>query len=118
MSRWLGGVRLRTAIAEAVVVGVAGVIAAFGFVRATESILTHNVDGAVRQRVAEVKAGLRGDEASDVLEALTGNATLVQVLDGAGHSSASARLRVTRSQPPIRVCRSRFTTAPTMRPVT
>src|SRR3954447_25651692 len=90
MSRWLGGVRLRTAIAAAVVVGVAGVVAAFGFVRATESILTHNVDSAVRQRVAEVKAGLRDDEASDVLETLTGNTTLVQVLDGAGHSVATS----------------------------
>jgi signal transduction histidine kinase len=90
MSRWLGGVRLRTAIAAAVVVGVAGVIAAFGFVRATESILTHNVDGAVRQRVAEVKAGLRDDEASDVLETLTGDTTLVQVLDGAGNVVATS----------------------------
>ena len=72
MGRWQGGVRLRTAIAVAVVVGVAGLVAAVGFVRATESILTHNVDSTARQRAAEVTAGMQDDEASDVIEMLFG----------------------------------------------
>jgi len=99
MGRWQGGVRLRTAIAAALVVGVAGVVAAFGFVRATESILTHNVDSTARQRVAEVTAGLRDDEASDVIETMTGNTTLVQVLDDAGTVVATSF--PVRSKPPL-----------------
>ncbi|MFF5291050.1 sensor histidine kinase [Paractinoplanes globisporus] len=86
----MGGVRLRTAIAAAVVVAVAGLLAAFGFVRVTESILTHNVDSSARQRAAEVTAGLRDDEASDVIETMSGDMTLVQVLDSAGNVVASS----------------------------
>src|SRR5512138_3617860 len=99
MGKWQGGVRLRTAIAAAVVVGVAGLFAAFVFVRATESILIHNVDSAARQRAAEVVAGLRDDEASDVIETMTGNTTLVQVLDSSGKVVASSF--PVRSKPPL-----------------
>ncbi|GAB1644131.1 ATP-binding protein [Krasilnikovia sp. MM14-A1259] len=90
---------MRTAIATALVVGVAGLFAAFIFVRATASILSHNVDSTARQRAAEVVAGLRDDEASDAIGAMTGSTTLAQVLDGSGQVVASSY--PVRSKPPL-----------------
>ncbi|BCY11544.1 two-component sensor histidine kinase [Actinoplanes sp. L3-i22] len=91
--------RVRTALAAAIVVGVAGLAAAAGFVQVTGTILTHNVDSTARQRAAEVTAGLRDDEATDVLETMSGNATLVQVLDDTGRVVASSF--PARSDPPL-----------------
>jgi signal transduction histidine kinase len=98
---WLrgGGVRLRSAIAAAAVVGVAGVVVALSFASATEAILTHNVDSTARQRAAEVTAGLRADDGSDLDETLTGDRTLVQVLDYTGAVRASSIAG--RPQPPL-----------------
>jgi len=86
-------VRLRSAVAAAVVVAVAGAVAAIVFVMITRTILTHNVDAVARQRAGEVTAGLRLEDGADVSETLTrssGDTTLVQVLDGRGSVVASS----------------------------
>jgi signal transduction histidine kinase len=61
------GVRLRSALAAAVVVGVAAAVAAVIFIASAKATLTHNVDTVAAQRADEVLTALRGDDAFRIL---------------------------------------------------
>jgi signal transduction histidine kinase len=89
MIRWPAGVRLRSAIAAAAVVGVAVVVAAMIFVASARVAMTRNVENAAVQRSDEVAAALRsGDDLEDVLG--PGGRGAVQVLTPDGVVVASS----------------------------
>jgi hypothetical protein len=77
------GVRLRSALAAAVVVGVAVAVAAVIFIASAKATLTHNVDTVAAQRADEVLTALRGDDGPDVEDTLRpgpSDRTVVQIL--------------------------------------
>jgi signal transduction histidine kinase len=106
--RGLSGVRLRSALAAAAVVGVAVAIAAVVFIATARASLTRNVDAAAVQRAGEVTAALRGDDAPDLDETLrpgAGDRTVVQVLTPSGEVIASSF--GIANQPPLTALRPR-----------
>ncbi|NMO53731.1 HAMP domain-containing histidine kinase [Actinoplanes sp. TBRC 11911] len=85
----LDGVRLRSALAAAGVVGVAAAVAAVVFVALVRGTLTGNVDSTAEQRADEVTVALRTDD--DLEEALRpGIRGAVQVLSTGGDIVASS----------------------------
>jgi signal transduction histidine kinase len=96
--RWPAGVRLRSALAAAAVVGVTVAVAAVVFIASTRATLTRNVDSTAVQRADEVAAALRSDD--DIEDALRpGTRGAVQVLTPAGAVVASSQL--IPAQPPL-----------------
>jgi len=87
------GVRLRSALAAAAVVGLAAAAAAGIFIATAKATLTRNVDAAASQRAAEVVSALRGDDGPDMDDTLrpgAGDRSEVQVLTAAGTVIASS----------------------------
>ena len=104
----LSGVRLRSALAAAAVVGVAGAVAAVVFILTAQASLIRNVDAAAAARADEVVSVLHDNDDPDLEDTLrpgTGDRTEVQVLSPAGvvlastsgtaHPSAMTSLRPT-----------------------
>jgi hypothetical protein len=90
MIRWPAGVRLRSAVAAAVVVGVAVAVAAVIFIASARVTLTRNVENAAVQRSDEVTAALRsGDDLEDALRPGTRGAVQVLTPDGAVVTSSA-----------------------------
>jgi signal transduction histidine kinase len=86
------GVRLRSALAAAAVVGVAGAVAAVVFILTAQASLTRNVDAAAVARADEVVAALQDNDDPDLEDTLqpgAGDRTEVQVLSPAGTVLAS-----------------------------
>ncbi|WP_319458374.1 HAMP domain-containing sensor histidine kinase [Micromonospora sp. RTP1Z1] len=98
--------RLRSALAAAVVVALAFAVGAAAFVYLARADLTGNVDAAARQRAAEVAAAVAaGDEdaITQTLKPSPGEQTLVQVLDPSGRvEAASAALGGAAPLSPLR----------------
>ncbi|MBU2668004.1 HAMP domain-containing histidine kinase [Actinoplanes bogorensis] len=87
--RWPGGVRLRSAVTAALVVGVAVAVAAVIFTASVRSTLTRNAESAAKQRADSVAVALRADdELDDGLQ--PGVPGAVQVLSGSGTVVASS----------------------------
>ncbi|GAA2702842.1 ATP-binding protein [Micromonospora olivasterospora] len=87
------GVRLRSALAAAVVVGAAFAVGAVAFVYLARVDLAGNMDAAARQRAAEVVAAVAaGDQEAlgQTLKPSPGEQTLVQVLDPSGRVEAAS----------------------------
>jgi signal transduction histidine kinase len=87
------GVRLRSALAAAAVVGLTAAVAAAIFIATAKATLTRNVDAAASQRAAEVVSALRGDDGPDMDDTLrpgAGDRSEVQVLTAAGTVVASS----------------------------
>ncbi|MGR6319836.1 HAMP domain-containing sensor histidine kinase [Micromonospora soli] len=107
--RWLRrrlGVRLRSALAAALVVAFAFAVGAAAFVFTARADLAGNVDAAARQRADEVAAAVAGgnqDALAQTLKPSPGEQTLVQVLDPSGRVvSASAALAGVAPLSPLR----------------
>ncbi|KAB1915597.1 HAMP domain-containing histidine kinase [Micromonospora sp. AMSO31t] len=100
------GVRLRSALAAAAVVGAAFAVGAAAFVYLASADLAGNVDAAARQRAAEVVAAVAtGDQdaLAQTLKPSPGEQTLVQVLDPSGRvEAASAALGDAAPLSPLR----------------
>ncbi|MET8907558.1 HAMP domain-containing sensor histidine kinase [Micromonospora sp. NPDC004551] len=100
------GVRLRSALAAAMVVGAAFAVGAAAFVLIARADLAGNVDAAARQRAAEVVAAVAaGDQAAlaQTLKPSPEEQTLVQVLDPSGQvEAASAALGDAAPLSPLR----------------
>ena len=87
--RWPAGVRLRSALAAAAVVGVAVMVAALVFIVTARAALTRNVENAAGQRADEVAVALlSGDDLEDALG--PGTRGVVQVLTPDGAVVASS----------------------------
>ena len=96
------GIRLRSALAAAAVVGVAVAVAAVIFIVTANASLTRNLDAAATQRASDVTAALRGDDAPDLDDTLRpgpGDRTVVQVLTASGGVIAASS--VISGQPPL-----------------
>ncbi|OKI65994.1 sensor histidine kinase [Micromonospora sp. CB01531] len=107
--RWVRrrlGVRLRSALAAAVVVAFAFAVGAAAFVYLARMDLVGNVDAAARQRAAEVASAVAaGDQAAiaQTLRPSPGEQTLVQVLGPSGRvEAASAALGGAAPLSPLR----------------
>ncbi|MFG3604299.1 sensor histidine kinase [Micromonospora chersina] len=100
------GVRLRSALAAAIVVAAAFAVGAAAFVYLARADLAGNVDAAARQRAAEVVAAVgTGDQEAlaQTLKPSPGEQTLVQVLDPSGRvEAASAALGDAAPLSPLR----------------
>ncbi|MEU7842678.1 HAMP domain-containing sensor histidine kinase [Micromonospora sp. NPDC049114] len=100
------GVRLRSALAAATVVGAAFAVGAAAFVYLARTDLAGNVDAAARQRAAEVIAAVGAgdqDALAQTLRPSPGEQTLVQVLDPSGRvEAASAALGDAAPLSPLR----------------
>ncbi|MET7831347.1 HAMP domain-containing sensor histidine kinase [Micromonospora sediminicola] len=100
------GVRLRSALAAAAVVGAAFAVGAAAFVFLARADLAGNVDAAARQRAAEVVAAVAAgnrDALAQTLKPSPGEQTLVQVLDPSGRvEAASAALGGAAPLSPLR----------------
>ncbi|GHJ16030.1 MULTISPECIES: sensor histidine kinase [unclassified Micromonospora] len=100
------GVRLRSALAAATVVGAAFAIGAAAFVLIARADLAGNVDAAARQRAAEVVAAVAAgdqDALAQTLKPSPGEQTLVQVVDPSGRvEAASAALGDAAPLSPLR----------------
>ncbi|MET8089950.1 HAMP domain-containing sensor histidine kinase [Micromonospora sp. NPDC005220] len=100
------GVRLRSALAAAAVVGAAFAVGAAAFVLIARADLAGNVDAAARQRAAEVVAAVAAgdqDALAQTLKPSPGEQTLVQVLDPSGRvEAASAALGDAAPLSPLR----------------
>ncbi|MEU5943533.1 HAMP domain-containing sensor histidine kinase [Micromonospora sp. NPDC047548] len=102
--RW--GVRLRSALAAALVVAVAFGVGAATFVYLARANLVGNVDAAARQRADEVATAVTGgdeDAIAQTLRSSPGEQTLVQVLAPSGRvEAASAALGDAAPLSPLR----------------
>lgn len=100
------GVRLRSALAAAAVVGAAFAVGAAAFVLIARADLAGNVDAAARQRAVEVVAAVAAgdrDALAQTLKPSPGEQTLVQVLDPSGRvEAASAALGDAAPLSPLR----------------
>ncbi|TDC48127.1 HAMP domain-containing histidine kinase [Micromonospora sp. KC207] len=100
------GVRLRSALAAAAVVGAAFAVGAAAFVYLARADLAGNVDAAARQRAAEVVAAVAAGDQEALVQTLKpspGEQTLVQVLDPSGRvEAASAALGDAAPLSPLR----------------
>jgi signal transduction histidine kinase len=108
-ARWVRrrlGVRLRSALAAAVVVAVAFAVGAAAFIHLARADLVNNVDAAARQRAGEVATAVAGgdrDEIAQTLKPSPGEQTLVQVLAPSGRvEAASAVLGAAAPLSPLR----------------
>jgi signal transduction histidine kinase len=102
----VSGVRLRSALAAAAVVGVAGAVAAVIFIATAKATLTRNEDTVAAQRADEVLTALRGDDGPDIDDTLRpgpSDRTVVQVLTPAGGVVASSSGLT--GQPPLTALR-------------
>ncbi|MFE9201326.1 hypothetical protein [Micromonospora sp. NPDC007230] len=107
--RWVRrrlGVRLRSALAAAVVVALAFAVGAAAFVYLARMDLVGNVDAAARQRAAEVASAVAGGDQAAIAQTLKpspGEQTLVQILDPSGRvEAASAALGGAAPLSPLR----------------
>jgi signal transduction histidine kinase len=100
------GVRLRSALTAALVVGLAVAAAAVIFIATAKAGLTRNVDALAAQRAAEVVSALRGDDGPDLDDTLrpgAGDRSEVQVLTAGGALVASSS--AISNQPPLTALR-------------
>ncbi|MCW3816356.1 HAMP domain-containing histidine kinase [Micromonospora sp. DR5-3] len=100
------GVRLRSALAAAVVVALAFAVGAAAFVYVARADLAGNVDAAARQRAAEVASAVAAGDQTAIAQTLKpspGEQTLVQILGTSGRvEAASAALAGAAPLSPLR----------------
>jgi len=87
------GVRMRSALAAAVVVAIAALVSGATLVVAARLILTDNIDQSTGQRAAQVAAALGeagGAGLTATLRPSPGDRTVVQVIDGTGRVVAAS----------------------------
>src|SRR3954454_7740279 len=79
------GVRLRSALAAAVVVAIASLLAGAVLLVTARSILLDNISTTANDRAAQIAAGLKtGSDLTTLLRPSAGDRTVVQVIDGSG----------------------------------
>jgi signal transduction histidine kinase len=79
------GVRLRSALAAAVVVAIASLLAGAVLLVTARSILLDNISTTANDRAAQIAAGLKtGSDLTTLLRPSARDRTVVQVIDGAG----------------------------------
>jgi signal transduction histidine kinase len=90
---WLGGIRIRSALAAVAVTTVAVGVAALAMVYTARSTLTGNVDATASQRAAQVTSAIRSGDATvlaQLLRSSAGDETVVQIFTPDGTVVASS----------------------------
>jgi signal transduction histidine kinase len=90
---WLGGIRIRSALAAVAVTTVAVGVAALAMVYTARSTLTGNVDATAAQRAAQVASAIRSGDATgleQLLRSSAGDETVVQIFTPDGTVVASS----------------------------
>ncbi|MFF5290645.1 sensor histidine kinase [Paractinoplanes globisporus] len=85
------GVRLRSALAAAVVVAIASLLAGTVLLVTARSILLDNISTAAGDRATQIAAGLKaGSDLTTLMRPTARDRTVVQVLDGSGRIEAAS----------------------------